>query len=155
MSSEYVNPIYGAVKNVFKLMLDMDVTKANPDLQEKVKSAQEQANILISLTGDLSGTIQYRFPKEVTLEIVKIMSGMDMTELDGFVTSALAEMANIISGNAVTSLSEQNVICDILPPRIVIDTCDPLAGSCDVERIPLQTPIGELEIDIDVKREEK
>ena len=54
------------------------------------------------MTGDLTGSV-CAVPRQIALDMVKIMSGMEMDKLDGFVTSALAN-GNIISGNAVTNL---------------------------------------------------
>ena len=48
--------------------------------------------------------------------MVKIMSGMEFEEVDAFVTSAISEIANIISGNVATALSDSDIKCDILPP---------------------------------------
>ncbi len=36
--------------------------------------------------------------------------------MDEFVTSAISEIANIISGNVLTMLAESDLKCDILPP---------------------------------------
>ena len=62
-----------------------------------------EANVVIGVTGDLRGSLLYSFPKQMALDMVSIMAGMSMTKLDAFVSSALGEVANIISGNAVTT----------------------------------------------------
>lgn len=48
--------------------------------------------------------------------MVSIMSGMQFDEVDDFVTSAISEIANIISGNVMTALSDNDIKCDMLPP---------------------------------------
>jgi chemotaxis protein CheX len=48
--------------------------------------------------------------------MVNIMVGMDLDSVDDFVTSAISEIANIISGNVLTLLSGNDIRCDILPP---------------------------------------
>jgi len=53
----------------------------------------------------------------MTLEMVKILSGMEMDKIDNFASSALGEMANIIGGNALTLLSQYNYTCDIVPRK--------------------------------------
>lgn len=147
MKAECVNPFYQALHEVFKLMLDLDVSKGSgperPDLSGKEVSVQ------INLVGDITGSILFSFPQSTTLEIVKIMSGMEMKGLDSFVTSALAEMSNIISGNAATYLAKANYQCDIQPPQITIGeigTGVKLLGEGPVLTIPLQTEIGDLKI---------
>jgi len=59
----------------------------------------------------------FQLPKDMTLEMVKILSGMEMDKIDNFASSALGEMANIIGGNALTLLSQYNYTCDIVPRK--------------------------------------
>jgi len=93
---------------------------------EKVKETlnfmqeYKDANVILGVTGDLQGSVLFAFPKEMALDMVKIMSGMKLDEIDNFVSSALGEIANIIGGNAVTNLASQNYSCDIVPPQVII-----------------------------------
>ena len=119
MKVEYINSFYKATQDVFRLMLDLEVERGNVEVIEDMISSKE-ANVILGVTGDLKGSIFFSFTKEMTLEMVKIMSGMEMKEIDNFVSSALGEVANIVGGNAVTNLTEYNYICDIVPPQIVI-----------------------------------
>jgi len=48
----------------------------------------------------------------MALEMVKIMSGLEMDDIDNFVSSALGEVGNIISDNALTILTKGNYKCD-------------------------------------------
>ena len=48
------------------------------------------------------------------------MSGMEFDCVDDFVTSAVSEIANIISGNVLTMLAENEIKCDILPPTFCL-----------------------------------
>ena len=84
-----------------------------------VSSSGDKINIMVGFTGDYSGETYYIFPRNTALEIVKSMSGMEIDEIDEFVTSALSEISNIISGNAMTGLSELAIACDIQPPQLV------------------------------------
>ena len=146
MKAEYVNPFYQATRDVFKLMLDLEITRGQ--LEIAPCQGQEVA-VSIGLTGDITGLVIFSFPRKTTLEIVKIMSGMEINKLDGFVTSALGEMANIISGNAVTFLAKEHYQCDIRPPRIVIsENQDTPQAAKQSLTIPLQTAVGSLNLNI-------
>ncbi len=140
-------PISKATGDAFKLLLDLDVSTGDPKVLDSIVDSDNKLNISIGVTGDLSGEILYRFPKETALEMVKIMCGMEIDEIDDFVTSAMGEVANIISGNAMTSLSEQNLICDILPPRIVIGG-SPLEEQTSVLSANVSTGAGDVELDV-------
>lgn len=142
-------PFSKATCDVFKLLLDLDVSAGAPQTLMAVADAEDKVNIVIGVTGDLSGQVLYRFPKETTLEMVRIMSGMEIGEIDDFVTSALGEIANIISGNAMTGLSEQKVVCDILPPRVIVGGDKPMEDA-PVMSTRVTTPIGDVELSIQV-----
>lgn len=111
------SPFVAATRNVFQLMLDLsDVSDRSVENFE----CDNELNISIGVIGDLTGEVIYRFPDTTSLNMVKIMSNMEMDVVDDFVTSAISEIANIISGNALTILSEGDLTCDILPPALVV-----------------------------------
>ncbi|MDF2636055.1 MAG: CheC domain protein [Pelosinus sp.] len=149
MKAEFVNPFFQALKEVFKLMLDLEITKST--LAAKDLVSENEVTVAIKLTGDISGSVLFSFPESTTLEIVKIMSGMEMHKLDSFVTSALGEVSNIISGNAVTYLSQANYHCDILPPQIAIrENSSSALGTEQTLTIPLHTSIGGIKLNFSI-----
>ena len=148
MKAEFVNPIYQAARDVLKTMMDLDVERGDLKKHDELISGNE-ANVAIGVTGDLSGSILFSFDKEMTFTMVESMSGMEVDELDKFVTSALGEIANIISGNAATFLQENDYDCDIVPPRVVIGENKSLSMATDKSLvIPLESEMGEFEINL-------
>ncbi len=141
-----------ATCEVFKLMLDLDASAGDPHTLLNLQEAKDDIQVAVEITGDLTGDIYYRFPRETTLKMVNIMSGMEFDQVDEFVTSALGEIANIISGNAMTTLSELNVTCDILPPRILgAEELQPREALADMTVIDVNTYIGDVSLGIHVK----
>jgi chemotaxis protein CheX len=102
-----------ATHNVFHLMLDLSDISDHPADEFQCDDA---VDIAIPIVGDLEGDVIYRFPVTTSLNMVSIMSGMQVEEVDAFVTSAISEIANIISGNVLTVLSTNEMTCDLLPP---------------------------------------
>jgi chemotaxis protein CheX len=102
-----------ATQNVFQLMLNIPEISDRPTEDFK---CDDEVDIVIGIIGDLHGEVLYRFPISTSLNMVNIMSGMQFEEVDAFVTSAISEIANIISGNVLTALSDSDIKCDILPP---------------------------------------
>ncbi len=144
-------PFSKATCEVFKMMLDLDASASDPYAAKVSRDAADDIRVAVEVTGDLTGEIYYRFPKETTLKMVNIMSGMEFDQVDEFVTSALGEIANIISGNAMITFSEQNLTCDILPPRIIAAS-EPLFGLNDTAVIDVRTFIGDVELGIRIKQ---
>jgi len=119
MKAEYINPFLESTQDVFKQMLGMSIEKKKLELRDDFVAGLD-VNILIGVIGDLQGSVIYSFTKKTALEIVKSMAGMDFTEIDPLVASALGEIGNIISGNSITRLAKINYRCDIAPPQIIL-----------------------------------
>lgn len=151
MKAEYVNSFYLATQDVFKLMLDLDVERGKLDIVEGLITSKD-ANVILGVTGDLKGSILFSFTKDMTLKMVNIMAGMEMSEIDNFVSSALGEVANIIGGNAVTNLTEYNYKCDIVPPQVIIGEYKSLSMANEKALvISMNTAIGEFDVSIFLK----
>lgn len=150
MNVAYINPIYDATNEVFQQILQVEIERGQLGVKEDTITTN-QANISIGVTGDLKGSIVFSFSEQMALEIVTQMSGMEMDKLDKFVTSAVGELANIISGHAMTNLSEKDYQCDIVPPQIIIGENKTISMATEkILTIPMKTEIGGFELNISV-----
>lgn len=143
MSDYLYHPLMEATRNVFQLMLDL--SEVSDHVVDGIKY-EEELDISIGVIGDLKGEIIYHFPYDTSLGMVNIMSGMEMSAVDEFVTSAISEIANIISGNVLTELAQNDIKCDILPPVVNKPDDDILyeiRTSCIVS-----TSVGDMGLDI-------
>lgn len=149
MSSTKMNSFYNATKDVFKNMLDIDISEL--DSSKKGKNGKK-VNVSVEFVGDVEGKVDFRFPETTVLNIVKTLSGMEITNVDDFAMSAVGEISNIISGNAATNLSGQQLKCDIKAPQITIE--NESAATDDNLTIFLQTNAGSLDeqIGLSVKK---
>lgn len=132
-----------ATQNVLNLMLNISEVS---DHQTENFSFDDEVDIAIGVVGDLQGDVIYRFPISTSLNMVQVMSGMQFEEVDAFVTSAISEIANIISGNVLITLSNNNLKCDILPPvqcKLDNDKKYEIEASCCIS-----TSIGEIGLKI-------
>ena len=145
-NKDFLTPFSNAASQTFKLLLDLDVATDSSQPVEKLEDNKEKVNIVIEITGDLAGEVMYSFPKDTTLEMVKMMSGMEFHEIDEFVKSALGEIANIISGNAMTGLSQSQMICDIRPPKIVDGGTFTSIEGCSIYKTRVKTSIGDVDL---------
>lgn len=147
-NKDLLTPFSNAASQTFKLLLDLDVATESSMPVENCEVDKEKVDIVIEISGDFAGEVMYSFPKDTTLEMVKMMSGMEFNEIDEFVKSALGEIANIISGNAMTGLSQSQVICDIRPPKIVDGGSLPTVEGCTIYRTKVKTSIGDVELNL-------
>jgi len=119
MVADIFGPFTTAANKTFKLLLDMDTLAKVTEKANGTAEGECQTDIAIGLAGDVSGEVLYRFPEETTIQIAKLMTGMEFSRIDEFVTSLLSEIAKIISENAVTELSHKDITCSILQPKII------------------------------------
>ena len=108
-----------AAREVFHNMFSVDIDKDELSVAEKIEP-ENIINVSIGVTGDLKGTIIFSFSEKMALNLVEEMAGMEFNEFDKFVASAIGELANIISGNAMMNFSEAGYNCDIVPPQITV-----------------------------------
>lgn len=113
MVDKFYKAFFDATYNVFNLMLNISDISDHP-IEEF--TCDNEVDIIVGIVGELQGEVIYRFPVTTSLNMVSIMSGMEFDEVDIFVTSAVSEITNIISGNVITSLSDDELRYDILPP---------------------------------------
>lgn len=151
MENVLYKPFFNATREVFQLMLDLNNITDKPLCVDGVCYPTGNVDIAIRVIGDLEGKVVYHFPKETSLEMVKIMSGgMEFNEVDEFVTSAMGEIANIISGNVMSALSTQDIACDILPPEFIAP--ETLADASEkfefVSGMQICTDIGDVHLNI-------
>lgn len=146
MQASYLNPVMKATNNVFQSMLQLETSHGELEKRTGMVTDSE-ANILIGITGDIEGSIIYSFPEKMALKMVSEMSGMEIEEIDKFVTSAIGELANIISGQAASDLEQKNYECDIAPPQAVIGKQTKIiTNEEEVLVVPMNTDYGEFEL---------
>lgn len=143
MAVDLYKPFLDATKSVFQLMLDLSDVSDRP---AECFARDGALSVAIGVTGDLTGDVFYLFPHVTSINMVSIMSGMEVESVDDFVTSAMAEIANIISGNVLTLLSGDNLSCDILPPELR-EADDGKAYALRTASC-LTTPLGNVFLDI-------
>lgn len=116
MQSKHINPFLES--SIYCIEQMCRIRPSLGELQLKKVTLQKDVICLqIKVFGDMEGTIVYTFPKDVALSLASgMMGGFVLTELDEISRSAIAELGNMISGNASTILSNQGVAIDITPP---------------------------------------
>ena len=139
----YVDLFAHSALEVMETMAGLDRESAQ---MRVVSPYRPQGDIFvkIELVGDLKGTAVFGFSKELALHLLETMTGMELTELDELVQSALCELTNISCGNAATALVKRGLQCDIKPP-VVEQTA---ACSTDGTGVRIDTGFGFLEIGV-------
>ncbi len=99
----YINPFVEAVNVVFETMLGLKpqrkTLKVNPS-----EANTQQVTSIIGISGKVHGVVALRFPPETALALAGRLLGSEVTEVNDEVVDAVAELANMVAGNAKAKL---------------------------------------------------
>lgn len=151
MKVQFINPFIEAAHDVFGQITHKTLKLGHPYLKTNPMTSRE-VNIVIGVAGSVAGQIMYSMDRSVAIAIASGMMGTPVMELDDMAQSAVAEMGNILTGNAMIRLANQGYQCQITPPTIVqgknltISTLDIHTLS-----IPLHSEVGDITLDVSLK----
>jgi chemotaxis protein CheX len=148
MQAYIINAFLTSAFSVLETMLGKAPQRGDLGLQS-VPQTNHQVNVVCGVSGHIVGQVIYGMSMATANRIASAMSGQQIKMFDQFAASAVAELGNMISGNALLKLSEEGFICDITPPTLVkgskveVSTLNIPAIS-----IPLVTDHGEVSITV-------
>lgn len=155
MNVEHINPFIQASQDVIR-----EMTGLIPVLGKMyVKDAPYRGDnvvVLIGLTGAIQGNVVMSFKKTLACKIASMMMcGMPVPELDEIAKSAIAELCNMILGNAASIFATNKIAIDITPPTVLTGENMQFSPSKSVVVcVPLEFS-DEDHIDIDISYREK
>lgn len=148
MRSKVTETLALSVKEVLANLCQCEVKVNDPEPKDLSKTTEE-ITILLRISGKIQGKVFYMMNKKFGLELASNMIGMPINEVDELGISALSEIGNIITGNAMTKLSEIGYYCEATTPQIIIGVEQPVKSLDPLGMVmKSETPIGDLYIGI-------
>lgn len=147
MKAEFVNPFASAVVMVFQKEFGMNVMRDSLALQQGPLRGAD-VNTIIGVTGQLEGQVIYTFDERVALRIASALMGEVVEDLDELAKSAVAELGNIITGNAAIGLSENGYNCILTPPTLLTGKELIVTTFTPVLNIPFSTDFGSVTVHV-------
>jgi chemotaxis protein CheX len=147
MQAELINPFLTSSIQVIETIIHVKPTVGKLHIKE-MQYINNYVWLKIKIHGQLEKEIVFGFPDQMAMNMVSTMlGGYHVTELDDMCRSAVAELGNMISGNASTMLYHNGIAVDITPPSVVVGSA--LEWGKKAVSIPLQVEaIGEFDINI-------
>lgn len=146
MKVDYVNPFLTAAYRV--LEQEVKTTAARGDLTtQNTYYTTTDMTAMIGVTGDVEGVILLGLANQTARKLLEIWTGEPVPLIDRVAQSAIGELANMISGQAITLLEGAGFHCKISPPTLVIGR-GALIATVPVRRVvvPLTGPFGSIQI---------
>lgn len=148
MKVQYVNPFVDASFRVIEMVLGKKPEKGQLAMRPSVFTSQ-QCNVITGVTGKVQGQVIYGMSLITADKIASHMLGQPIRTFDQLAASAIAELGNMITGNASMLLSEAGFPCDITPPSIIRGTNVKMSTlNIPALVVPLCLEFGELELTV-------
>lgn len=155
MRVEYINPFVESAYNVLKEVLGAEVNRGDLYLKSTSMPVLGVAAV-VGLAGDVEGRVLFDMTKETAVNVASSMlEGMDMekpTELDDMGKATITELANMITGQAVTKLHNLGFQFDLTPPAIFTgENMEVSDTGVEALIVPMELPQGKIEINVAVR----
>ena len=158
MRVEYINPFVETSYSVLKEVLGgADVKRGDLYLKSTAMPMMGVA-ALVGLAGDVEGRVLYDMTIETALNIASKMNGETLPEFDDLAKATISELANLITGQAVTKLQELGFKFDLTPPALFVGQKMEIAalGGTHTENVealivPLISECGKIEVNVAIR----
>ena len=156
MKEQFVNSFLAPAKLVWEKELKHGLDFSKAELVSHQYTTDDVTTI-IGISGRLEGNVLYGMSVDTARRIVTTMMGEEVkTWNDDLGLSALGELANMITGNAATRLSQLGYPCQISPPVMI----EPAGSRFTTNQGPqilvhFTSKVGELRVRISLKEAQK
>lgn len=155
MDATYVAAFVKSTRDVVSTMLNLTIKVGTPQLLRDV-AASHDVSAIIGLTGDITGSVALCFPTRTASEMVGRFIGCDVEADSADFADGVGELANMVTGGAKASFSNDRHI-SISCPSVIIGPGHRVFQQKDmpVIQIPFDSPCGVFEILVSIRCKEK
>ena len=114
MNDEYVNPFLSHAMQVWKKELGCLLNFCGSE-NVTHEMTTEDVTAFIRITGHIEGHVLFGFNKDTASAIVGKILGLEVQDFNEVARSALGELANMITVNAVSDLAAAGQTCQMSP----------------------------------------
>jgi CheY-specific phosphatase CheX len=107
-----------------------------------------EVSVAVRITGDSEGDVIISMDTGTALGICSILLGLKIDSLTPGALDALAELGNMIAGNAVTELNDLGFDFIMNIPFVTAGSGNRACGNREAVQIPLVSDCGEMNINI-------
>ncbi|MFZ5808892.1 MAG: chemotaxis protein CheX [Chloroflexota bacterium] len=146
MNVKFLNPFVEAASEVLQAECNIKITRGNLTLHKSALTT-EDVTVLISLVGQVQGVVLYSLSEKTGLSLVSKVMGQEFQEFDNLAQSGVAELGNVISGQATIRLSKAGYSANISPPTLIHGKGVTIS-TLDFARVvvPLTTEVGDVAV---------
>jgi chemotaxis protein CheX len=117
MKMDLIQPFINAADAVLAETLACNTRIGDMTMEENAYRRRGVAAV-VAVNGDIEGRVIFDIDPETATKIASTLAGQPVAQTDQIVTETICEMANLVIGNAVTSLNDQGFRFKIHPPTV-------------------------------------
>jgi chemotaxis protein CheX len=144
--TDYINPFFVGASMVFNSLFNIELRRKEVSVIKELEF-KEAIMIKIAFSGSVSGVVFYGFDLDVAFRIAEAISpGMSQSNFQKDYLDIMGEIGNIIAGNAVSMIMDENVNLSL--PEVISksDYEKEKSGTKMIYMIPLICPFGYITI---------
>jgi chemotaxis protein CheX len=147
MKMELIQPFINAADAVLAEGLQCSITVGSLSMEEEAYRRKGVA-ALIWVTGDIEGRVILDLDPQTAVRVASKFAGTELPESDTLVRETVCELANQVTGNAITALNDQGFHFRVHPP--ILHTTDGSKSSEDTEALVIcfETASGDVFMNI-------
>jgi len=133
MKMELIQPFINAADAVLAETLQCSTKIGDVNMEEEVYRRKGVAALIV-IQGDIEGRVIFDLDPDSAVAIASALAGSPVEFSESIVKETIFELANLVIGNAVTSLNDQGFRFKIHPPELHSQDVG-LVGSADTEAL--------------------
>jgi chemotaxis protein CheX len=146
MNVKFLNPFVSAAHDILSHELHESVQRGNLHLENGLYQTDD-VTVIISLVGAVDGTVFYSMSKEAAMGLASALMGEKFNSFDRLAQSGIAELGNVITGQASMRLATAGFESNISTPSLIIGRGATIS-TLEFPRliVPLTTSMGAMTI---------
>jgi chemotaxis protein CheX len=147
MDAKHINPFLKMLESILEQYGIKGIKKGAVTVKKEM-SLSKDVTAFVGIFGEIRGSVSYSFDSETAKRLIsKMVMDMPVTEIDELGRSAVAELANMITGNAISVFNTNRILADITPPTVVTgQDIFFIVGTVTTLSVILETDLGEVEV---------
>lgn len=117
MKMELIQPFINAADAVLAETLHCSTRIGDVAMEEEAYRRKGMAATVV-IHGDIEGRVIFDIEAPTAAKVASALAGSELAETDELVRETVCELANLVIGNAVTSLNDQGFRFKIDPPEV-------------------------------------
>lgn len=147
MKLDLIQPFINSADAVLSQGLQSPVSIASLSMEQEAYRRKGIA-ALVRLTGEIEGRIVFDLDAATAARLASQFAGASLPESDALIPETVCELANQITGNAITSLNDQGFRFRVHPPELQISDVPQSTEDTEAVVISLDTASGSVFMNI-------